>query len=209
MNLNQEISLKRKSKYPEKTSINLAQLNEDPGKKKRTWALFGVYVVGLLVFVHFGVFNQIRKINELEAAYHTAENQLSALQESNSDYDEVRAQYSHYGNGYLNDEEAVLQDRMDILDVVEKDVENTGALVGLSVSGNTAQLQIDSQKLANVSEIVSKLESEDIVSYVTVSTSATNNANYSSESTDSSRTVLTTLTVTFKDAVSEEEGESE
>jgi hypothetical protein len=196
--LNKQISFRRKEKYPAKRSMNLCQLNEDPHKTAKTWAVFAVYLVCLALFVQFGVMGPLRKIDLLQSSYETQEQQLSTLQNANSDYEEVRAEYSHYGNGYLNDEESVLQDRLDMINVVESQLLNKGALAGMSIEGNTAELTINSEKLGNVSEIVASLEKSDIVSYVTVSTSQHDEA-----TEDSSGSVLSTMTIVFRDVGSD------
>lgn len=198
--LKKEISFGDKNKFPSKRSLNLCQNDEDEHKTAKTWIAFAIYLVCLALFVHFGVFNQLQKINNLESVYNATEAQLSELQDANSDYEEVRAEYSHYGNGYLNDEEKALQDRLDMIDVIEQQLLDQGALEAIDITGNTAELTINSEKLSNLSEIVANLESSDIVSYVTVSTST----NDQSSSTDSSTSeVLSTMTITFKDVTTD------
>ena len=193
--LKKEISFGDKNKFPSKRSLNLCQNDEDEHKTAKTWIAFAIYLVCLALFVHFGVFNQLQKINNLESVYNATEAQLSELQDANSDYEEVRAEYSHYGNGYLNDEEKALQDRLDMIDVIEQQLLDQGALEAINITGNTAELTINSEKLSNLSEIVANLESSDIVSYVTVSTST----NDQSDSTE----VLSTMTITFKDVTTD------
>lgn len=195
--LNKEIHFSRKDKYPEKRSLNLCQLNEDPHKTAKTWGLFAVYLVCLALFANFAVMKPLQKINQLEASYNQEQQTLSTMQNANADYEQVRAEYSHYGNGYLNDQEAVLQDRLDMIDVIESQLLNQGALAGVNITGNTAELTIDSEKLGNVSGIVAQLEQSDIVSYVTVSTS-TNDGTVDG-TVDTSGTVLSTMTIVFKD----------
>lgn len=191
--LNKEIHFSRKDKYPEKRSLNLCHLNENPHKTAKTWGLFAVYLVCLALFANFAVMKPLQKINQLEASYNQQQQTLSKMQNANADYEQVRAEYSHYGNGYLNDQEAVLEDRLDMIDVIESQLLNQGALAGVNITGNTAELTIDSEKLGNVSGIVAQLEQSDIVSYVTVSTSTNDGAE------DTSGTVLSTMTIVFKD----------
>jgi hypothetical protein len=197
--LKKEISFGvKKEKYPSKRSINLAGVDEDSHKTARTWGWFAIYLVCLALFVRFGVYGPIQKIYELENTYNQDVASLETLQEANSNYEEVRKEYSHYGNGYLNDEESVLQDRMDMLEVVETQLLDQGALAGISISDNTAELTINSEKLGSLSTIVANLESSDIVSYVTVSSSAD----------DEESSVMSTMTITFKDVGSDTASET-
>jgi hypothetical protein len=201
--LNKEIHLGKAQKYPEKTSINLLYV-EDHGKQNKTAiGLFLVYLVLLALFTRFGVIGQLQKINSMESEYNSLQSQVDTLTAQNAGYDAIRADYSHYGNGYLNDEEKAQQDRMKILDVIEDKLLPSDALQDITITENTATLTINSEKLGNVSEIVADLESEPIVSYVTVTQSTgTSAADASSDSTAASdgKNVTSTMTIVFQDA---------
>lgn len=205
--LDKEISFHKTGKYPQKRSINLYIQEKHTKQNVIALILFGIYLVGLAFFAKYGVIDQIAKINEYENNYNNTEALLTAMQEQNSDYDEVLVEYSHYGNGYLTDDEKLLQDREDILDVLEKELIDNGALQNVSISGNTATLTFDSTKLSNVSELVKSLESYDIVSYASVSTSSSQTGTVAStdgEETTEVTAVTTTMTIVFND-VSEDE----
>ena len=121
----------------------------------------------------------------------------------------MRAQYSHYGNGYLNEDEAAEQDRIKILDVVEQKLLSEGALENISITGNTATLTINNRKLGNVSDISAALEENDIVKYVTVTNSETDQqdtgiAVANEDATQKKTTVTTIMTIIFKDANEDE-----
>ncbi|MGN1023500.1 MAG: hypothetical protein ACI4OJ_08380 [Lachnospiraceae bacterium] len=202
--LDKEIHLGKSQKYPDKTSINLLYV-EDHGKQNRTAiGLFAVYLVLLGLFTRFGVICQLQKINDMESEYNSLQNQVDTLEAQNVDYDAVRADYSHYGNGYLNDDEKAQQDRMKILDVIEDKLLPSDALQDITISQNTATLTINSEKLKNVSEIVADLESESIVSYVTVTqstgTSAAQAASEDTAAASDGKNVTSTMTIVFKDA---------
>ena len=165
-------------------------------------ALFAVYLVLLFFFTRFGVIGQLQRISAMESEYSTLQSQVDALKNSNAGYDAVRAEYSHYGNGYLNDDEKAQQDRMKILDVIEDKLLPSDALQDITITQNTATLTINSEKLKNVSEIVADLESDPIVSYVTV-TQSTGNAQQASadpKAASDGKNVTSTMTIVFQDA---------
>lgn len=199
--LNKEIHLGRTRKDPEKTSINLLYVEDRSRQNKAAIALFAVYLVLLFFFTRFGVIGQLQRISAMESEYNTLQSQVDSLKASNAGYDAVRAEYSHYGNGYLNDDEKAQQDRMKILDVIEDKLLPSDALQDITITQNTATLTINSEKLKNVSEIVADLESDPIVSYVTV-TQSTGNSQQAADTEEASdgKNVTSTMTIVFQDA---------
>ncbi len=160
-------------KLPSKTSINLLTEEKHTGENVRAIVLFFLFMGALMVFVKLMVVDKITQIDHMAQEYARQEENLAAMQNANSIYEHVRAEYSHYGNSYLSDEEAALQDRLDILDVIEEELLNKDALRDVQIIDNVASLTINSGYLSNVSEIVARLEDKPIVEYVTVSTAQT------------------------------------
>lgn len=54
-----------------------------------------------------------------EAAYQRMEAQLEVMKQANSIMPEVKTEYAHYGNSWRNDQEAVMPDRLVMLDVLK------------------------------------------------------------------------------------------
>lgn len=92
-------------KYPKKRRINLYQKQVKKGKIAAELGVFVVFMGLVYGFSQFDVVRLLRKADQAEAVYAATEQQLSALQKSNEVYSEVQAEYAHYGNGYLNEEE--------------------------------------------------------------------------------------------------------
>ncbi len=61
----------------------------------------------------------LQEADRAEAVYAATEKELRTLEKSNEVYGEVLAEYAHYGNGYLNEEESKLPDRRMMLDSPE------------------------------------------------------------------------------------------
>lgn len=160
-------------RYPEKTSINLFIIENRKRKNVIAILCFAAFMTAVALFTKFVIYEDINEINRLETAYNQRLSEISRMRAETTDYERIRAEYSRYGNGYLNDEEKAEQDRMAVLDVIENELRPKEALIAIKISGNDAVLTINTLKLANVSEVVQNLEHQDIVEYVTVSNAAT------------------------------------
>ena len=171
--LNRQIG---KSRYPVKTSINLMVVEKHTGRNIRSLLIFAAFMLALAFFTRYMVIDKIMDINSRESRYNQQEELLEKLKQSNEVYDQVRAEYSHYDNSYLSDDERSLQDRMDILRIIEDELLDRDALQNISISGNSAVLTVNAGKLSNIAQIVGKLESKSIVDYVTVSNAQTDDA---------------------------------
>ena len=141
------------------------------------------------MFVKFLVVDKLAEAYDAEKAYTQMQTQIDQLRASNEKYDQVREEYSHYGNGYLNDEEKIEQNRMAMMRVIQRKVISKSEIQSVEISGNVATLTIDNIRLKTVSDIVASLEDDDIVSFVTVSTAGTN--------TDSNALVTATVIINF------------
>lgn len=184
--LNQPIG---KVRYPDKTSINLLMQDKSVRDPKFQILLFVLFALILALFVKFMVIDKLAEAYEAERAYTQMQTQIEQLRASNEKYDQVREEYSHYGNGYLNDEERAEQDRLAMMRVIKSTVISKSGIQSVEISGNVATLTIDNIRLRTVSDIVASLEKDDLVSFVTVSTAGTN--------TDSNAMVTATVIINF------------
>ena len=64
----------------------------------------------------------LQEADRAEAVYAATEKELRTLEKSNEVYGEVLAEYAHYGNGYLNEEESKLPDRRMMLDSLKSQI---------------------------------------------------------------------------------------
>lgn len=192
--LNQPIG---KVRYPNKTSINLLMQDKSAKDPKFQIILFVIFAVVLALFVKFMVVDKLAEAYEAEKAYTQMQTQINQLRASNEKYDRVREEYSHYGNGYLNDEEKIEQDRVAMMQVIKRNVIAKAEIQSVEISGNVATLTIDNIRLKTVSDIVASLEESNIVSFVTVSTAGTN--------TDSNALVTATVIINFVPAGGEQQ----
>ncbi|WP_352397419.1 hypothetical protein [[Clostridium] aminophilum] len=185
-------------RYPEKTSINLYIVENRKRQNVISILCFAAFMTALALFTKFVIYEDINEINRLESAYNQRVGEISRMREATTDYERVRAEYSRYGNGYLNEEETAEQDRMAILDVIENELRPKEALIEIKISGNDAVLTINTLKLANVSEVVQNLERQDIVEYVSVSNAATQEKKTDPMMQSGAGDVTTQMTIHFR-----------
>ena len=91
----------------------------------------------------------------------------------NKDYNEVRERYSRFFSDYLDEDEAVLQDRMEVMDLFEQCVMSQADIESISIRGNVCRMVITELPLYQVSSIVADLEASPLVQYISVSTAST------------------------------------
>lgn len=166
---------KIKGHYPTKTSINLVYKEKNTGKNLAALGLFALFLVALAVFTKFMVLDQLAAVTAAENLYNTRQSQLAALEKSNLVYDQVEAEYSHFGIGYLSDEELNRHDRENMLKVIDQKVGISQGIRSIQIAENTVTISFLTLELKDMSTIISRLEESEFVSYVTVSRAATIN----------------------------------
>lgn len=192
----------RGGKLPSKQSINLVVREDHTQQNIVALILFACFMVFLVFFSRYFVADKLAEADRLEQQYYERLQTLESLKAQSADLDETRAEYSHYGNGYLNEDELALQDRMQMLDVIERRLLSIGALESMSIEDNVATLTVNSAKLSNVSELVAEIEEEKIVSYVTVSTAQTNDKETTQQVQNPDGTTVTETVRTGQDVIS-------
>ena len=163
----------RKSEYPSKKTVNLIIHEKTMSSPSRAIPAFIVFLVLLACFVKFGVMKPLEGMYAAQASLGQVQSELSAYVQYNEDYDEVNERYSRYFNEYLDEDEAVLQDRMEIMDLFEERVLSQADIESISIRGNICRLVITELPLYRVSSIVADLEESPLVQYISVSTAST------------------------------------
>ncbi len=183
----------RKNEYPSKQTVNLVFRERSINSPSRAIPAFLLFLVFLALFVRFGVQGQLQKMTSAQASLEKVQADLSGLVEYNRDYEAVREQYSQYFNDYLNEDEAVLRDRLDVLTLLEECVMNQADLSSISIQGNICRISITDVPLNTISGIVADLESNPQVQYISVATAATEN----NEEVQDRQNVTANVTITL------------
>ncbi len=155
----------KKQTAPVKRTLNLAF------KEKSTidWrkAVVGVLVVLILagVFAKFAVMDRFDKLEKAEADLAAMKAHLDETREAYADYDAVREQYNRYNyTGY----DKTIVDRLDVLDILERQIFPVCNVTSMSVSGATVTLSLADLDLNQVSHLIVMLEAEPLVERVYV-----------------------------------------
>lgn len=185
------------SKYPTKKSINLHIEEDHTSQNLGAVAIFAVFMVALGFFTKFFILDRIDAVNQAEAQYDQLQQEVAAIEQSLSSYDGVQAEYSHYGNDFMTDDEKAEQDRLEVLKVIEEEPLQDGTVTNVSISGNVATLTMKSARLEDVSALVANVESHSNVEYAVVSTANTQDQNVNQDEA-ANRTVVSTMTIYFK-----------
>ncbi len=172
-NGSQTLKREKEKSVPSKALLNLCYPKTNGQHALRSLAIFGLYLVLLAAFTRILVYGELQRADRAEAKYAAAEQSLEAIQDANAVYAEVRAQYSHYGNGYLNEEERVLPDRIDALDTIDRCISSYGSIQSLQISGTEASVSLQMSDGSHLSDILAALEADPMVSYTQASMSQT------------------------------------
>lgn len=168
-----KLQIGRSGKYPSKKTINLMYHEHDTQDRIFTIVLFVLFMIFLYFFSCYGVAAQLARADAAEANYSRMEQNLEKMKEANSQYASVRADYSHYGNGYLNDEELSRQDRVTMLNVIDERVHAAGGIQTIQIQDNIAVITVGVTDAQRLPDIILSLEGSEYVSYVTAQTAAT------------------------------------
>lgn len=168
-----KVQIGRSGKYPSKKTINLMYREHDTQDRVFTLVLFVLFMIFLYFFSCYGVAAQLARADAAEANYTRMEQNLAKMKEANSQYASVRADYSHYGNGYLNDEELSRQDRVTMLNVIDERVHAAGGIQTIQIQDNIAVITVGVTDAQRLPDIILSLEGSEYVSYVTAQTAAT------------------------------------
>lgn len=128
--------------------------------------VFMVFVYG---FSRFGVMLPLQEADRAEAVYAATEKELRTLEKSNEVYGEVLAEYAHYGNGYLNEEESKLPDRRMMLDSLKSQIFPLTAVSSVSITSDQMSLEGTIPNGTLFSQLVRDAQADPNARYVTAS----------------------------------------
>lgn len=164
--------MKRNAAYPTKTSMNLFY-KPDRTTKPATLALYVLFaLVVLLGLGKFLVYDLWAENQQAQRSLTSAQNELNGVMSQLADYNDVQNRYFRYS---ATDEERAIVDRMEVLAMLETLAGNAG-LNTIAISGDRVSTQLSNVTLAQIAEIVNRLEASPLVAGTVVSTAATTGA---------------------------------
>ena len=180
-----------KSKYPDKTYINLVQDETDNNNRKALIG-FGIFLIALAIFTKFAVIDQLAKISRAEAEYNRVLAQITEIRRSNSDYDAVKAEYDEVTDWYMTEEEKLEVDKNNVFRMLEEDIMPYAGIKSVQIAGNTIAVQTDVTTLQAVSQFLSVLQNDSRNGFVTVTT-----ANASNGREETRNDVIASVIITY------------
>lgn len=160
----------KRVRYPEKRNMNLFY-KPDRTTKPATVALYALFaMVCLLGLCKILVYDVWEETNQARRALETEQEKLNGVMLQLRDYDEVKERYVRYA---ATEEERALVDRMEVLAMLEEAMGGATSMDSISISGSTVQLQFSGATLAEIAQIVNRVEASPIVAGTMVNTAAT------------------------------------
>ena len=156
------ISKKKAVQMPSKKTMNFArrQSNFNP---KKVIPIILVIVILAAVFVKFGIMDPLDKKTAAYSELSYKQVQLAALNAQLTGYEELEQEYGRYSYGWMNETEVSLVSRIDALNLVEKQIANKATIKNMAVNNNVLTLNIKGITLKEASDMVAKLEMNDLV----------------------------------------------
>lgn len=123
-------------------------------------------------FLKVGVINQMDKKSAAQLQLAQKQEQLAVVQSRLDEYDTVADLYGRYSYGRMNDSEINLVSRMDIINLVEKEIAPYATFSSISVNNNQLSMNISGVTLDEASQIVKNLENNELVTKAVVNSAS-------------------------------------
>ena len=189
------------SRYPEKRRIHLYQRRIKKSTVVLELAAFALFGVALYVFVRVGVLLPMQQADHAEMVYQNMASQLETMRAANGIFNDVSAEYAHYGSSFMSDEEKNTPDRLVMINTLETKIfPQCKSISDISVSDDQMVISCILSKGTVLSELVGGIEQDDAVRYVTASIESTQKDQTAGadDRLAAQKAVNATLTVMFK-----------
>ena len=160
------------SGFPSKTTMNLYQGDKETTDIRKVILTGVLLTIGIVVFVKFGVLDQLAMLNKKEGELAEQRALLAASRASAEEFDSIKEAYDAYAARY-GEESA---DAIAVLDMVEQRVMPVTTVTSISLADGTLTLTLYNVSLETVGNLAKDLEGQAMVQSVNVSTATTQNA---------------------------------
>lgn len=127
-----------------------------------------VAVICLLVFTKYGFTEPMEERSRAHYQLSQKQDELAQIQQRLSEYNELEQRYGRYSYGWMNESEINLVNRMDVLELVEKEIASRAFVENFAVNNNVLTMNIYGITLEEASTIVNRLESNALVTSASV-----------------------------------------
>jgi hypothetical protein len=177
----------------------------------------GVILILLFAFLisKFFVVDRLVAFNELSSEVSSLQNRLDTANEQIASYSDVEEKYSHYTYSGMTYDELALQNRMDVVNLINKYILNRAQVGSWTITGNEVNIPITGVTFQEIGSIVAEIEEDELVDHCEVIAASTNDDGivYNSIASDISALQGTAgatgqVTIYLKDATANDASES-
>lgn len=147
---------------PSKKTMNFVHHQSSINLKKLVPVLLVICIAAAL-FAKFGFMDPLAKKTAAYNELTLKQEQLAAVNTKLAGYDELALEYGRYSYGWMNDTEVNMVSRMDVLNLIEKEIANKAVIDNIAVNNNVLTLNIHGITLEQASTMVKSLEQQGLV----------------------------------------------
>ena len=156
----------RKTVYPSKTTVNLAVQDKLPGHNVKLLCFAAVFAVLLGLFCKFAVIDRLNAAARAQSQAAQAGALLSELRRENADYEKVQVEYAMYFSPELSQVGEMPADCIEVLELIERSIMPQAGISAAKFSGDSLSLELTGINLDGTAELLSALETSQIVGNV-------------------------------------------
>jgi len=142
--------------------------HESSFKLRNVLPVILLLAIAIPVFVKMGFLDPLEEKNRAYNQLAAKQEQLVSVQSRMGDFEQLSRDYGRYSYGLMNDSEINLVNRMDVLNLLEKEIASKASIENFAVNNNVLTMNIYGVTLEQASTIVNRLESNALVSQASV-----------------------------------------
>ncbi|MCR4673423.1 MAG: hypothetical protein K5675_00300 [Lachnospiraceae bacterium] len=181
---------KKKISYPTKDKINFAEIGVAPMKLEVLIPGIVIIVVCASLLSKFFVVDRFVAYSKLSSEVSSLQSRLDDANEKISSYGELEEEYSHYTYSGMTEEELILQDRKEVVELINHYILDKANVGSWSISGNEVNIPITGVTFQEIGGIVADLEQDEMVDHCEVVAASTSDEGVVYDSTTSDISAL-------------------
>lgn len=165
---------KIKPSYPTKDKINFAEIDVTPMKIEVVAPAIVVIIIVACLLSKFLVVDRLIAYNKQEAEVASMESELQAAYDKIDSYSDMEEKYAHYTYSGMTTDEMALQDRVAVVELINKYILTKAEVGAWTITGNEVNIPITGVSFQEVGAIAAELEKDDMVDHCEVVAAMTN-----------------------------------
>ena len=125
---------------------------------KRLGIVLGIVLLVVILFLKFGIIDQIARKTDAQNLLSDCQNQLAIINTKMAKYNDLKAEYDRYTDARLNENETFLISRVDVLEIIEDYVMSYGTISNVRIRGNTVNMTIDGLSLEEAGQLFTEMQ---------------------------------------------------